>query len=493
MSSTPGPYSRQETSATPQMGVLDLNRESNQGDADTSPRLNTDQDQQDTGVRNHAARTLRLCQPSCDDDECDGGTNMGNWGTSSTPLNSATSNPSEGGSFGPAFSSRADSAQNPHAGSSTPSEQTAFREYANDNANATSRSEGAQASGNTHVGTNGQPRSTSKTEQLQTGASIAVEESSPPKPNPKRGVRLFFSISDLSGIHAPHGSVSAQDCVPELHDGGSSPNVNKRQRCDTDEDNIFGRRGTAANDPLTPASTPTTPFLSTEGFPDATNSEKHILPCEDGKSEKWPNVISPETLKRVLDGHYSSKDTEFWIIDCRFPYEYQGGHIMEATNLMDPFQLKDTMFPPNANKKRVFIMHCEFSSHRAPKMLSAMRNLDRALVGGEHWPKLYVPELYLLKGGYQAFYEKFPDYCTPREYVRMDSENHAAKRAEMQRLVQQKHTNFNDQTKSNNCLRRSHSGPRRHGTSPAPRVCRSASELFDRGPPRMFDYDSEED
>jgi len=47
-----------------------------------------------------------------------------------------------------------------------------------------------------------------------------------------------------------------------------------------------------------------------------------------------------------------------------------------------------------------------------------MRKLDRS-ANLENWPSLYYPELYLLHGGYNAFFRQFPDFCEPREYVSM--------------------------------------------------------------------------
>ncbi|KAH8913303.1 hypothetical protein BT69DRAFT_1197982, partial [Atractiella rhizophila] len=57
-----------------------------------------------------------------------------------------------------------------------------------------------------------------------------------------------------------------------------------------------------------------------------------ILPCfrvkEDGLMR-----ISAETLKDLVDGKYNSKISHQHIIDCRFDYEYAGGHIRDAKNL----------------------------------------------------------------------------------------------------------------------------------------------------------------
>lgn len=37
--------------------------------------------------------------------------------------------------------------------------------------------------------------------------------------------------------------------------------------------------------------------------------------------------ISAETVSRVIDGHYDDEIEQAIIIDCRYPYEFEGGHI----------------------------------------------------------------------------------------------------------------------------------------------------------------------
>lgn len=57
-------------------------------------------------------------------------------------------------------------------------------------------------------------------------------------------------------------------------------------------------------------------------------------------------------------------------MDCRFPYEYDGGHIQGAVNLhtrdkiLEYFFYLDTMTPKFDNPFIVF--YCEFSSLRGP-------------------------------------------------------------------------------------------------------------------------------
>jgi len=42
------------------------------------------------------------------------------------------------------------------------------------------------------------------------------------------------------------------------------------------------------------------------------------------------------------------------------------------------------------------------------------------------YPHLFYPEVYLLDGGYKAFYEQFADLCSPRDYVTMLHADHGA-------------------------------------------------------------------
>lgn len=52
-----------------------------------------------------------------------------------------------------------------------------------------------------------------------------------------------------------------------------------------------------------------------------------------------------------------------------------------------------------------------------------MRDTDRES-NKAVYPFLYHPELYVLYGGYKAFYEQFPALCDPETYLPMDHPNH---------------------------------------------------------------------
>ena len=75
----------------------------------------------------------------------------------------------------------------------------------------------------------------------------------------------------------------------------------------------------------------------------------------------------------VLRNVYSNDIEQLHIIDCRYPYEYEGGHIDSAKNFYTRTQIFDEFFRQpielkDRSKRHVFIFHCEFSSERAPSL-----------------------------------------------------------------------------------------------------------------------------
>ena len=153
-------------------------------------------------------------------------------------------------------------------------------------------------------------------------------------------------------------------------------------------------------------------------------SESCSLPTTSSKHSDL-KCITPNTMANVLRGEYSDTVAKYHVIDCRYPYEYNGGHIQNATNiwnnelLLQDF-MKSHQYRQNKSttKRHIFIFHCEFSSERGPKMSRCLRNMDRES-NKACYPSLYYPEIYLLEGGYKAFYEQFPELCTLKAYTPM--------------------------------------------------------------------------
>ena len=133
--------------------------------------------------------------------------------------------------------------------------------------------------------------------------------------------------------------------------------------------------------------------------------------------------ITKETMVSVLDGTYNHLYEKLVIVDCRFEYEYKGGHINGAVNFNDKDQLAAQLFEIEPTTKALLIFHCEYSAHRAPLMAKFIRNKDRA-VNAEKYPFLTYPEAYILDGGYSSFFEDYRSRCFPQSYVEMVAKEH---------------------------------------------------------------------
>jgi hypothetical protein len=97
------------------------------------------------------------------------------------------------------------------------------------------------------------------------------------------------------------------------------------------------------------------------------------------------------------------------IIDARFEYEYEGGHIKDAINIKSEADMKK-LFDELSGCSVCLIFHCEFSKNRGPTLMGDFRTYDR-LRNISRYPELTYPTIYLLRGGYNAFYRCCPDLC----------------------------------------------------------------------------------
>ncbi|XP_075787208.1 M-phase inducer phosphatase 2 isoform X1 [Pelodiscus sinensis] len=153
-------------------------------------------------------------------------------------------------------------------------------------------------------------------------------------------------------------------------------------------------------------------------------SKAYLLQTVEGKHQDL-KYISPEMMVAVLNGHFSSLIESCVIVDCRYPYEYEGGHIKGAVNLpleqdVEDFLLRDPIVPLDGQKRVILIFHCEFSSERGPRMCRFVREKDRAC---NEYPNLHYPELYILKGGYKEFFPQYQAHCEPQDYRPMHHED----------------------------------------------------------------------
>ncbi|KAF9218258.1 hypothetical protein BS17DRAFT_721918 [Gyrodon lividus] len=255
-----------------------------------------------------------------------------------------------------------------------------------------------------------------------------------PKPGPaRRAVSAMLPptglehLSDESSFDGPEMSSPAQAYM-------------KRQQTRT----IRRRDGTEDFRPLTGPSpnmqrevveSPSAKFMLA-GFGDNETLGK-ILPCHRVREDGLMRIV-PKTLDALLDGAYDDRIAEFHVIDCRFDYEYIGGHIPGAVNIntasgVEEFFLGVSKPRPctsgDSLKKTVLVFHCEFSAKRAPTIAKHLRSKDRAM-NNHMYPKIHYPEVYILEGGYCEYYKQSASRCQPQGYVIMDDPNHAVSRRE---------------------------------------------------------------
>ncbi|GMS79536.1 hypothetical protein PENTCL1PPCAC_1711, partial [Pristionchus entomophagus] len=141
--------------------------------------------------------------------------------------------------------------------------------------------------------------------------------------------------------------------------------------------------------------------------------------------------ITAETLvgemKELGEDEFHRK---YVLIDCRYPYEYEGGHIKNSINLHDNTDLPSLFFPSQSileeadrdasssidehatlsnevivpPHRRISVFYCEYSQKRGPAMASSLRNIDRMI---NQYPALTYDVIYVLESGYRNFFHNF--------------------------------------------------------------------------------------
>jgi len=161
----------------------------------------------------------------------------------------------------------------------------------------------------------------------------------------------------------------------------------------------------------------------------------------DGASHAELRCITPTTMVEVMDGKHTGAGgnlDHFVIVDCRYPFEFNGGHIEGAVNLWTQPLLEQFLLERQESTRdgprTALIFHCEFSSHRGPNALRYLRNVDRGIHLATY-PALFFPEMYILDGGYKRFHAEYPKRCTPESYILMLDKRFDREHTEAQREV----------------------------------------------------------
>jgi hypothetical protein len=107
-------------------------------------------------------------------------------------------------------------------------------------------------------------------------------------------------------------------------------------------------------------------------------SRGHSLPVLACPSKCGTTAISAETLARLLNGELSPPEGySVQLVDCRYPFEYEGGHIRNAVNAWRHEIVHERFFEPTAVARSdiptpdcntILIFYCEYSQERGPRM-----------------------------------------------------------------------------------------------------------------------------
>merc|ERR1712059_208744 len=108
-----------------------------------------------------------------------------------------------------------------------------------------------------------------------------------------------------------------------------------------------------------------------------------------GTCTKHPSLRSMtcDTLADLIMGHHSDVVESYRIVDVRYKFEYEGGHIVGAENWQHgeddlflaefvptkPLTTVPTHNVDNQTKRKILIFHCEFSSQRGPDFYMKLR------------------------------------------------------------------------------------------------------------------------
>jgi M-phase inducer phosphatase 2 len=102
-------------------------------------------------------------------------------------------------------------------------------------------------------------------------------------------------------------------------------------------------------------------------------SRPFVLPLVEGRHNDLKSITA-DTMRKLLLGEFDDQVSSYKIIDCRYPYEFEGGHIRGALNLytheqvLEELVTKKTESNATDGKRDILVFHCEFSSERGPKL-----------------------------------------------------------------------------------------------------------------------------
>ena len=137
---------------------------------------------------------------------------------------------------------------------------------------------------------------------------------------------------------------------------------------------------------------------------------------KESENLSFPHITCDELAKMINhEDKYKDPNKEIILIDCRFDYEYNQGRIKNARSVNNKGEIESFFKNLNQNQNcsfnnTIIVFYCEFSMNRGPQMASIFRNIDRSL-NYRRYPFLFYEKVYILRGGFQSFYQEHPELC----------------------------------------------------------------------------------
>jgi len=102
--------------------------------------------------------------------------------------------------------------------------------------------------------------------------------------------------------------------------------------------------------------------------------------------------------QQVRESHIGNPSTV--ILDCRFDYEFYGGHLRGAIKCETREDIEKIFTKYEHDVDKTFVIHCEFSACRAPRAARYLSCLYKFYTSRS-------PKIYVMNGGYSNFWKEF--------------------------------------------------------------------------------------
>ena len=119
-------------------------------------------------------------------------------------------------------------------------------------------------------------------------------------------------------------------------------------------------------------------------------------------------------------------------VDCRYPYEYDGGHVTGSVNCWDDVTIKKSLFSTyglnksvdsssTCSSSNILVLYCEFSSRRVKEITSRIQSMDRSMNGN----LLKYYDLRIVEGGFKKIHSEKNEMCCGC-YIPMDDPDYSS-------------------------------------------------------------------